>query len=279
MQCYCPPSTYGPPGAMCTNCPADSYCPDGTAVKGCPDGAFSPAKSSSKEDCLCPAGKYPNSDGECKYCKEAKYCPGDSQMRSCRSGYTSDPGSKLASDCKKVCVAGEFGEPGDCKECEKGFYCPGGVHPVKCTDGANAPPGSTKWSDCKCKAGTFQEGDSFEFKCKACPANSFCPGGGAKTACPAGKKSDEGATGAGNRWHGHPSGTNLAVPHTLAVIHGKATLAAQGLNYCLGAKGRRSYFPHAPFGEIFPISTNASPRGVLLRPLGRRQPLNLNPEA
>ena len=167
-------------------------------MKQCPEDSYSYEGSSSKGQCLCPEGKFQKEDGGCSYCKEGYYCPGESQMLSCRSGYTSDTGSKLASDCKKVCVAGEYGEPGDCRECESGSYCAGGVHPTQCTEGANAPPGSTKWSDCKCTAGTFRDGDTFDFKCKKCPADSYCPGDGVKKGCPDGAKSKEGSTGAGD---------------------------------------------------------------------------------
>ena len=99
-------------------------------------------------------------------------------LATCPANSISPEGSTTVSQC--TCLAGYQGNASngtDCSPCPQNTYCASGRLGL-CPAHANAPALSDSNADCSCDPGFTGDGS-----CSQCPANSFCTGGSALTAC------------------------------------------------------------------------------------------------
>eukprot|EP01012_Entosiphon_sulcatum_P020572 TRINITY_DN2549_c0_g1_i18.p1 TRINITY_DN2549_c0_g1~~TRINITY_DN2549_c0_g1_i18.p1 ORF type:complete len:7257 (+),score=712.60 TRINITY_DN2549_c0_g1_i18:702-21773(+) len=195
------------------DCPAGFYCLQGTRYATqypCPVGTYTNStRASSVSQCLaCTPGMYcgttglsfptgpcaasyycvgssstarPNVTAIGGLCPAGSYCPaGSAQPLTCPEGtFNAKPGASALTDCQN-CTAGYYcatrGQTTTTSQCFPGFYCPPGQSTPRppqyqCPVGFYCPQGSPTWRDCP--PGTYSDWYG-HFKCKLCPAGSYC---------------------------------------------------------------------------------------------------------
>ena len=198
---YCPPGRYssttgGVNEQSCTMCPSGKACVAGSvdATTSCQAGYYCLPYTRFATETPCPDGYMTistslASKASCTVCDTTgSYClQGASTVTPCEKGYfCSTTGSGVAT-VRKPCPAGSYSASGasSCTDCDKGYICPDGFH---------------EFNPIKCPAGTYMDVIKSSGPCLPCVAGYDCSSSGtlAKTPCPSGKWSYEGADTCGN---------------------------------------------------------------------------------
>jgi alpha-tubulin suppressor-like RCC1 family protein len=216
----CSPGTFNDPvvdGPGCVDCSPGSYqnIPGQTQCMLCAAGSFT-TENRSRACWNCDAGNFQDLEGQisCKPCEAGKFSSDNmSHCLSCPFGSFSNPsasfcaycpkgfntskiGSAGVSDCRRVCIEGEFGpsfgianESGGCEFCSAGTYSSSSYF-TSCTDCPLGTFSSANMSSCKvcesgafssvlgstecnpCIKGYFQDQTGFSF-CFSCLAGTF----------------------------------------------------------------------------------------------------------
>jgi hypothetical protein len=187
------------------------WCKNGQA-NSCPPHSNSSALSSSLDQCLCNPGYFGDASISatlCQFCKDDHFCPGRGANLSyvCPNGKYSLPGSDDEGDCncptnavsqqkasqvmQCVCSPGYYRVYNytallggwQCALCKPGEYCYDNLN-------ATCPPHSVSLAvagallDCFCTPGYKNASAQTALElCVECPANSYCTGKGAVSAC------------------------------------------------------------------------------------------------
>ncbi|XP_046553547.1 LOW QUALITY PROTEIN: uncharacterized protein LOC124262974 [Haliotis rubra] len=194
----CPAGEYRIAANTCQKCAVGEYQNDTgqTQCSKCGTGFTTKLTGSTTEtDCLrvCGVGNYRSSRTECSVCVVGTYQPntGAEACVNCTTGFTtSNNGSAAATDCYRLCPAGEYRPDSDrtaCNKCTLGTYQPssGKTSCISCS-----PPGYTtlqmgsmQSTDCMptCAAGKYLNVTSRS--CMPCPLGTFLPSAGTTQQC------------------------------------------------------------------------------------------------